>query len=224
MRSRSLLPLLIVLLIVLASALVGCNRERPAPTPTGPTPAAKVGTPSLTPPGTTVTKIVLPGQTPQVAGVATPIPLTPGSPPPPTPIPVATRAPAAATSSSSQSTAGTAATSSGGETVYTVQRGDTLGKIAARYGVTTKQITDLNDIKNPNLIVPGQKLRIPGTKAAATSAPSSSSSTSKTYTVKAGDTLVDIATKHGVTVQALQQANNLANADQIFTGQVLKIP
>jgi LysM repeat protein len=212
--------MLIVLLITLAFALVGCNRERPVPTPTGLTPVAKAGTPSPAAPGTAVTKIVLPGQTPQAAGAATPIPLTPGSPPPPTPISLTTREPAA-TAAASQSSAGAESTGTSGETVYTVQRGDTLGKIAARYGVTTKQIVDLNGIKNPNLIVPGQKLKIPGTKSAATSAPSGAS---KTYTVKAGDTLVEIATRHGVTVQALQQANNLANADQIFTGQILKIP
>jgi LysM repeat protein len=42
--------------------------------------------------------------------------------------------------------------------------------------------------------------------------------------VQAGDTLASIATKFSVTVQALQQANNISNPDQIFTGQVLKIP
>jgi len=212
MRKRPLSLILILSLILLTFALAGCNRERPAPTPASPTPAPKTGTASPTPPGAAVTKVVLPGQTPQVAGAATPVPLTPSSPPPPTPAPVATNTP----------TGGQPAPA-GGETIYVVQRGDTLAKIAAKYGVTVKQIVDLNSIANPNLISTGQKLRIP---VAAGAAPPASAQTGapKTYTVRGGDTLVAIATKYGVTVQAIQQLNNLASPDQIYTGQVLKIP
>lgn len=47
------------------------------------------------------------------------------------------------------------------ETWYTVQKGDNLTKIAKRYGTTVAQIVKLNpDIKNPNLIKVGQKIRI----------------------------------------------------------------
>jgi LysM repeat protein len=213
MRNYSLYLKLILLLFVLALVLVGCNRERPASTPTGPTPAVKAGTPSPAPPGAAVTKVVLPGQTPQPAGAATPVPLTPATPLPPTPVLVATQAPAPA------------AAQPGGETIYIVERGDTLGKIAARYGVTIKQVVDLNSIANPNIITPGQKLRIPVAAPAATKAPASGQTGSqKTYTVRAGDTLVAIATNFGVTVQAIQQLNNLTSPDQIYTGQVLKIP
>ncbi|HCM75786.1 MAG TPA: peptidoglycan-binding protein [Cytophagales bacterium] len=53
----------------------------------------------------------------------------------------------------------------GGEDVYyEVQKGDTLGKIAKAYpGISWKQIYEANTdiIKNPNLIYPGQKFRIP---------------------------------------------------------------
>lgn len=45
-----------------------------------------------------------------------------------------------------------------------------------------------------------------------------------TYTVQTGDTLVSISTRFSTTVLALQQANNLANADLIRIGQVLQIP
>ncbi len=63
----------------------------------------------------------------------TPIPVTPGTPqPPPT------------------------------EGTYTVQRGDTLSRIAARFNTTVQAIATLNGIANPNLIYPGQVLRIPG--------------------------------------------------------------
>ena len=43
---------------------------------------------------------------------------------------------------------------------YTVISGDNLTKIANRYGTTVNQLVSLNNIKNPNLIYPGQKLRV----------------------------------------------------------------
>jgi LysM repeat protein len=52
----------------------------------------------------------------------------------------------------------------GGEEFYTVQPGDSLSKIATKYkGVTWQKIFEANrdQIKNPDLIHPGQKLRIP---------------------------------------------------------------
>ena len=47
------------------------------------------------------------------------------------------------------------------EVKYTVRRGDTLSKIANRYGITVNEIVLLNNIKDPNLIYVGQQLRIP---------------------------------------------------------------
>ncbi len=214
MKNRFAYLTLVLLLVVLALALTGCNRERPAPTPIGPTPLVKAGTVLPTPLTTSVTRTVLAGKTPQAAGVATPAPPTTSSPVPPTPIPVAPQAPAPTQPAPAQVD---------GETIYVVQRGDTLAKIAARHGVTIKQITDLNNITNPNFIYTGQKLRIPAPAPAATPA-GGQTGRPRTYTVRAGDTLVAIATRFGVTVQAIQQLNNLANPDQIYTGQVLKIP
>lgn len=48
----------------------------------------------------------------------------------------------------------------GGAVYYTVQRGDTLSAIAARYGTTYQEIARLSGISNPNLIYPGQKVRV----------------------------------------------------------------
>ena len=45
---------------------------------------------------------------------------------------------------------------------YVVQRGDTLGAIARRFGVTIAALAALNNIPNPNLIVTGRVLAIPG--------------------------------------------------------------
>jgi N-acetylmuramoyl-L-alanine amidase len=57
---------------------------------------------------------------------------------------------------------------------------------------------------------------------AAASAPAIAAAT--TYIVRPGDTLSEIAVRHGTTVQALVQANNLHNANVIRVGQLLQIP
>ena len=54
---------------------------------------------------------------------------------------------------------------------YTVRSGDTLGSIAARYGVSTAAIASANGIANPNLIYPGLKLKIPAGGSASVSVP-----------------------------------------------------
>lgn len=43
---------------------------------------------------------------------------------------------------------------------YTVRSGDNLSAIAARYGTSWQHIRDLNGLANPNLIYPGQRLRV----------------------------------------------------------------
>lgn len=50
---------------------------------------------------------------------------------------------------------------SGGSSVYMVKSGDTLGEIAEKYHTTVEAIKNLNNIKDINLIYPGQKLIIP---------------------------------------------------------------
>ena len=222
MKKRAPFLALIVLMIALTLALAGCNRERPAPTSTSSTPTLKLGTLTPAPPGAAVTKVTLPSQTGQPSGAATPVPLTQGSPAAPTAASLTTSTPPAAASQAPAAAATPVRSAS--DSTYVIQRGDTLAKIATRYGVTVKQLTDLNGIKNPNMIVPGQTLKIPGTTTTVPAPTSSSSGSQKTYTVQAGDNLAGIATKFGVTVQALQQANNLSNPDQIYTGQILKIP
>lgn len=56
-----------------------------------------------------------------------------------------------------------AVTDDGGGRTYTVKSGDTLSKIAAQYGTTWQNIYEHNrdTIKNPDLIYPGQVIRIP---------------------------------------------------------------
>lgn len=94
---------------------------------------------------------------------------------------------------------------------HTVQSGETLSGIAAKYGTTYQSLATINGIDNPNLIYAGQVLKLTG------------SAESKTYTVKSGDTLSGIASKYGTTYQRLAQINGISNPNVIYPGQVLKI-
>ena len=97
---------------------------------------------------------------------------------------------------------------------YTVQSGDTLSGIAAKFGVSTSQISGYRS-GNPNVIYPGEVLTIGG----GSSAPAQ---TTRTYTVKAGDNLSTIAQRLGTTVDALVSRNGIANPNLIYPGQKLK--
>jgi LysM repeat protein len=111
------------------------------------------------------------------------------------------------------------------QTTYVIQPGDTLSAIARSFGVSVQDIAAANNIVNPNLIYAGQTLIIPDSSPPSETPPSEAPpSTATTYTIQRGDTLLRIAAIHGVSLQALIQANNLANPNLIFAGQVLSIP
>ena len=98
-------------------------------------------------------------------------------------------------------------------TTYTVKSGDTLSGIANMFGTTYQKLAEINGISNPNKIYPGQVLKVTGT----------SSNTTKTYTVKSGDTLSEIAKKYNTTVDNLASKNGIKDKNKIYIGQVLKI-
>jgi LysM repeat protein len=99
-----------------------------------------------------------------------------------------------------------------GGTYYAV-RGDTLRKIAAKFGTTVDVLLRLNpQISNPNIIYVGQAIAVPG------------SSSGTTYTVQRGDTLRIIANKFGTTVDALLALNpKIKNPNLIYVGQVITV-
>lgn len=105
---------------------------------------------------------------------------------------------------------------------YIVKSGDTLSSIANKLHTTVDELVQLNDISNPNLIYPGEILKIPSVKRG----PSKSVSNKqyiKTYTVRSGDTLYGIARRFNTTVEKLIELNGLSNPDLIYPGQVLKL-
>jgi len=134
---------------------------------------------------------------------------------------------------------------------YVVKKGDTLGSIATRYGVTVSELVELNGLSNPNKIRVNQEIKIPayakdtgkkvssakknGSAGSSKKAPGSAAggavatkkasgpAKEKVYTVQAGDTLASIAAANGTTVSALRQANNLVS-DTVPPGTKLSIP
>lgn len=122
--------------------------------------------------------------------------------------------------------------------VYTVQKGDTLSGIAARFGLKQSDILALNKkIANKNKVFAGQKLTLPACDLNAPAlkpqlrkadpAPALKKPTPSdkdvAYTVVGGDTLSGIAYAHGVKVAAIKSANGLSS-DKLQVGQKLTIP
>src|SRR5690554_4342684 len=102
-------------------------------------------------------------------------------------------------------------------TTYTVKKGDTLSHIAKRFGTTVNELVRLNNIKNPNLIYPGQKIKINGSVT-------NTKSTAQYYTVKKGDTLSHIAKRYNTTVKNLVKLNpSIKNPNLIFPGQKIRV-
>jgi LysM repeat protein len=99
-------------------------------------------------------------------------------------------------------------------TQHTVQNGESLISISILYGVELQALLNANGLTETSVITPGQILNVPlvpGNEGAY-------------HTVQEGEALAFIAAQYGVTVEAIQQANNLLNADSIYAGQQLFIP
>ncbi|MCI8481872.1 MAG: LysM peptidoglycan-binding domain-containing protein [Clostridia bacterium] len=98
---------------------------------------------------------------------------------------------------------------------YTVKRGDTLSKIASKYGTTVEEIVTLNNIQNPNLIYTGEVLQIRTSDKPNQEQPPKSNTTTH-YVVKKGDNLWRIARRYGVTIDSIVQLNNIPNPNLIY--------
>lgn len=111
---------------------------------------------------------------------------------------------------------------------YTVAAGDTLFKIAQRFGVGQQAIVTANGIANPDLVYVGQTLTIPDGSTTATTEPAPTAqplpANGGRYTVRTGDTLSQIAQRYNVTTAQLAAANGIGNTSYIYAGQLLTIP
>ena len=104
---------------------------------------------------------------------------------------------------------------------YTVQSGDTLWRIALNYGTTVQEIANINGISNPNLIYPGQVLRI--LENSTVEGKEERGTGSIVYTVKRGDTISKIAIAYGVTIQHIVEMNGIQNPNLIYPGEKIRI-
>lgn len=103
------------------------------------------------------------------------------------------------------------------DSTHVVQAGENLRRIAAQYGTTVPAIVAANDLRSPDVIYAGQRLRIP------TDDVNPASPNPDTYVVQSGDTLFSIARRFGVTQRALMQANGISDPTFIWAGQQLRI-
>ena len=95
--------------------------------------------------------------------------------------------------------------------IYTVKRGDNLTKIANMYGVTVSDLVKWNNIKNPNLIYPGQKIII-------------KDAPKEYYKVVRGDTLSGIAKRYGLSLPGILALNpDIKNPNLILVGQLIRV-
>lgn len=114
---------------------------------------------------------------------------------------------------------------------YIVQAGDALLTIALQFGLTVDEIKTFNGLTSDD-ITAGQTLYIPAptptpgpTPTLDPALPTPTLAPYVLYTVKSGDVLSTIAQQYGVSVAAIQAANNLSNeSTMIKPGQVLQIP
>lgn len=103
-----------------------------------------------------------------------------------------------------------------GLTIHVVQRGENLMQIASQYAVTVQDLAQLNGLYDVNSIQVGQRLLVPG-------ADSPGREPTTTHIVQPGETLLSIAQLYDVDVDTLVEKNNISNANQIYSGQVLNI-
>ena len=110
---------------------------------------------------------------------------------------------------------------------HRVRRGETLGSIAKRAGVSVNQLRIWNDLGPKAVLRVGQTIRLAPSgarKPVSRATPSPKRVVPRTHIVKAGETLSSLARRYKVTVQALRTANNLPAGKRVQAGQRLTIP
>ena len=118
---------------------------------------------------------------------------------------------------------------------YTIVKGDTVSRIAAKFGVSVESVLSTNGLSWSSIIYPGQTIAIPAAPPALAAAdepeielvsdvtPSAPAPTSS-YTIQSGDTISSIAARFGVSTQAVLDANGLNSSSIIYPGGTLVIP
>lgn len=111
--------------------------------------------------------------------------------------------------------------------IHVVARGESLGVIAHRYSVSTRQLMLSNGINNPDFIYVGQRLVVPGLEAAKEATQLAARKPLPNgngyHTVRRGDTLSEIAKNNGLTLSELIRLNGLTNSNVVWVGQKVRV-
>jgi len=97
--------------------------------------------------------------------------------------------------------------------VYIVQPGDTLYEIALRFGTSVEELTSINGITDPSIIVPGSELIIPGFEGI--------SGVLAFHELKFGESLSTLSLQLGSTPNSLVQLNRILNPNRLYIGQAV---
>ena len=159
----------------------------------------------------------------------------PQAPPQPGPAPAepaASPTPAPPKSPSNPPEAGSVGPTSN-QTSYIVAPGDTLTRIAARFGVTAKALVEINGLANADSILIGQAIKLredqPARPTSSRAGPSSGAQKGqadpepKLHVVEAGETLSSIAALYDTTIQEIQALNDISSPDLIRIGDKLRV-
>ncbi|MCI0424449.1 MAG: LysM peptidoglycan-binding domain-containing M23 family metallopeptidase [Actinobacteria bacterium] len=104
------------------------------------------------------------------------------------------------------------------DVVHVVTSGETLTRIASKYGTTVSALVTANDLSNPNLIRIGQKLVVPAGSGSGQSGQDPNVRSGRYHVVRAGESLASIAAQYpGVTADQLAAANGIV-AGVIYSG------
>lgn len=121
----------------------------------------------------------------------------------------------------------TATPAQAAEITHVIQPGDNLSTVAQRYNVSQAQLAAANGITDPNRILIGQRLIIPGASAqTGVVSPASGDAlpgTSGYHTVAAGESLSVIAQRYGMRMDDLMRLNRIANPNTVYVGQQLRL-
>lgn len=94
---------------------------------------------------------------------------------------------------------------------YTVKEGQGLDAVARAMGSSRKELAEINKLKEPYALKPGQVIKGPASRQ-------------KAYVVAGGDTLFAIARRFGVTAKALADENDIEISSPLKVGQKIKLP
>lgn len=103
---------------------------------------------------------------------------------------------------------------------YTVQPGDTLSGIAVAHGTSSRALAEANGITDPDHIVAGRTLTIPGSPGAA----DGDATAGTVHVVQLGETLSGIAVGYGLRASEIAAANDIIDHNHVVAGRRLTIP